>query len=60
MDYLALQVGFVDNVVVDDADPAYPGGCQVEGYRGTQPARPDQQDRSGFQFALAFKAYLRD
>ena len=43
VDHLALQVGGVDDVVVDEAERADPGRGQVERGRGAEPAGADQQ-----------------
>ena len=40
---LALKVGGVDHVHVDDADGPHSGGRQVEGGGRAQPARPQQE-----------------
>ncbi len=43
MDHLALQVGGVDDVVVDEADRADPGRGEVERGRRAEPAGAEQQ-----------------
>src|SRR6266700_875387 len=44
VDDLALQVRLVDDVRVDDPDPADAGCCKVERCGRAEPARADQQD----------------
>ena len=43
VDHLALQVGLVDHVEVDDAEGAHAGGGQVEQSGRAEPAGPDDQ-----------------
>ena len=43
VDDLALQVGLVDHVELDDPDGAHPGGGQVQQRRRPQPAGADDQ-----------------
>ena len=56
---LALQVGLVDHVHVDDADRAHAGRRQVEGGRGAEAARPEQQDPGVEQLELPLDVDLR-
>ena len=56
MDDLALQVGEVDNVVVDDADGTDPGGGQIEQQRRAEAAGTDHQDLRAEKARLAFAA----
>ena len=53
MDHLALQVGGVDDVVVDEADRADSGRGQVERGRRPKPAGAEQQDLGVEQLQLA-------
>ena len=55
---LALQIGLVDDVHVDDAEGADPGGRQVERGRRSEPARTEQQDLGVEQLELADLAHL--
>ena len=55
---LALQVGLVDDVHVDDAERADAGGGQVEGGRRAQTAGAEQQDLRAEQLELAGLADL--
>jgi len=57
---LALQVTQVHNVGVDDAEATDAGSSQVEGCRGTQAARPNEQGRAVQKLALPFTAHLRE
>ena len=59
MDDLALQVGEVDVVVVDEPDRAHPGGRQVQGGRRPEPAGADEQDPGGPDALLADHPHLR-
>jgi hypothetical protein len=43
VDDLALQVGLVDHVELDDADGPHPRGRQVQQGRRTQPTSADDQ-----------------
>ena len=58
MEQLALQVGRVDDVEVDDADLAHAGRRQVHGRGRAQPARAQEQDARIQQLALAGAADL--
>ena len=58
MDDLALQVGDVDLVVVDQAQRADAGRRQIHQHRRAQPAGPDHQDTRLQQFDLPFLADL--
>ena len=53
VDHLALQVGGVDDVVVDEADGPDPGRGQVERGRRAEPAGAEQQDLRVQQLELA-------
>ena len=55
---LALQVGELDDVVVDDADAADAGGGEIEEHRRAEPAGADDEHRAGAQRVLAALADL--
>ena len=57
VDHLALEVGRVDVVVVDDGDRPDPGGCEVEQRGGAEPARADDGDAGVEQTALPLRAH---
>ena len=59
VDDLALEVGDVDHVVVDDAELADAGGRQVERGRRAEPAGAEQQHLRVEQLELALDADLR-
>ena len=58
VDDLALEVGEVDLVVVDDAQRAHPGRGQVERGRRAEPAGAQQQHLGVEQLELALEADL--
>ena len=58
VDHLALQVGGVDDVVVDHADRADPGGGEVERGRRAEAAGADQQHLRVQHLQLALDADL--
>ncbi len=60
VDHLALQVGGVDDVVVDEADGADPGGGQVERGRRPEAAGAEQQHLGVEKLELAVDADLRE
>ena len=60
MDDLALEVGLVDDVRVDDAERADSGGGEVERRGRAEPARADEQDACVEEALLALLADLRD
>ena len=60
MDDLALEVGGVDDVVIDDADRANASGSKVERRRRAESAGADHQDLGTEQLELASLANLRD
>ena len=60
VDHLALQVGQVDLVVVDDAERADAGRGEVQGGRRAEPAGADQQHLRLEQLLLALEPDLRD
>jgi hypothetical protein len=55
---LALQVGEIDAVVVDQRDAPDPCATEVQPHRRAEPARADDQRARGEQPALAFDADL--
>ena len=57
---LALQVGLVDDVHVDDAEGADAGGGQVEGGGRPEAARSEQQDLGLEQLGLPGGVHLRE
>ena len=59
MDDLALQVGHVDVVVVNEPDRPHPGGRQVQGRRRPEPAGTDEQDPGGADALLPHEPHLR-
>jgi hypothetical protein len=59
VDDLALQVGVIDDVVIDDADAADPGGGQVEQQRRTEAAGTDAEDFCRLQALLTFDSHFR-
>ncbi len=58
VDDLALQVGFVDDVEVDQADGADAGGGEIERERRAEAAGADAEDLRGLELLLAFHADL--
>ena len=58
VDHLALQVGEVDDVVVDDAERADAGGREVERGRRAEAAGAEQQHLRVEQLRLALGADL--
>ena len=57
---LALEVRLVDDVCIDDPDPADARGREVERGGGAEPARADEQDARVEQAQLALLADLGD
>ena len=55
---LALQVGQLDVVVVDDADGADAGGGEIQRQRRAEPAGADDQHARGLQLRLAGAAHV--
>ena len=55
---LALQVGLVDHIHVDDAERAHAGGGQVKRGRRAQTAGPEEKHLGVEQPELAFLAHL--
>ena len=60
VDHLALQVGEVDDVVVDDPERADAGGREVQRGRRAEPAGAEQQHLRVEQLLLALGADLGD
>ena len=58
VDDLALQVGEIDRVVVDDADAPDARGGEVHQHGRAEPARADHQHARGQQLLLALAAEL--
>ncbi len=58
VDDLALQIRFVDDVEVDEAERADAGGGEVEGEGGAEAAGADAEDARGLELLLAFHADL--
>jgi hypothetical protein len=56
---LALKVGLVYRVVIDQADSTHTRCTQIERQRAAQAARADQQDAGSLQTALPFQAKFR-
>src|SRR5207302_500053 len=55
---LALQVGIVHHVEVDNAECANTGGGQIKGERRAQASRADAEHAGRFQLQLTFHANL--
>jgi len=55
---LALQVGIIDGIEIDDADFADAGGGEVHGDGRTEAAGADAQDAGGFDLLLAAQAHF--
>jgi hypothetical protein len=60
VDYLALEVGLVQHVIIYQTDMTNPGSSKIESHRGTKTTRPDNKDRSCFELALTVEPNLRD
>ncbi len=60
MDHLALEVGEIDDVVVDDPQRADAGRGEIQSGRRAEPAGAQQQDLGVEQLLLALRADLRD
>ena len=60
MDDLALEVGLVHGVELDDAERAHTGRGQVEEGRGAEAARADTQDLRVLQALLPAHPEVRD
>ena len=58
VDDLALEVGGVDGIEVDEADGAYSGSGEIEGERGSEASGADAEDLGGLELLLAFHANL--
>ena len=58
MQDLTLEVGGVDDVVLDDPERAHSGGREVEGGRRAQSTGTDQQDAGRLELSLAGLADL--
>ena len=53
MDHLPLEVGERDRVVIDDAECADPGCCEIEQQRCAEPTRADHEHARRAQALLA-------
>ena len=60
VDHLALQVGEIDHVEIDEADATDAGGRQVQAEGSAEAAGADQQHLRLFQLLLAFDADFRN
>jgi len=60
VDHLALEVGEVDDVVVDDPERAHAGRREVQRRRRAEAARAEQQHARVEQLLLALGADLGD
>ena len=60
VDHLALQVGGVDDIVIDEAERAHAGRGEVEGGRRAEAAGTKQQDLRVEQLELALEPDLGD
>ena len=60
VDDLALQIRFVDDVEVDQAEGADAGGGEVEGEGSAEAAGADAEDLRRLELLLAFHADLRE
>ena len=58
MEDLSLEIGHIDDVVVDDADRAHPGGRQIEGGGRSETAGADQEHPRIEQPGLAGLAHF--
>jgi hypothetical protein len=56
MQYLALQIGKIDCVVIDQRNRAYAGRRKVKRNRGTKTAGTDYKSMGGQYLFLAFNA----
>jgi hypothetical protein len=57
---LALEVGELDDVVVDDGEGADPRGREVEGRGGAEAPGPDDEHAGGAELGLARGAHRRE
>src|SRR5207253_6335853 len=60
MNDLPLEVGLVDDVGVDDPEPAHPGGCEIQGSGRAETARTDEQHLRVEKLQLPLLADLGD
>ena len=60
VEHLALQVGLVDPVELDQPQPADAGGGEIERQRRAQPAGADQQHPRALEPLLALDPHLGD
>src|SRR5438874_921575 len=59
VDDLALQIGEVNDVEVDDSQRSYSRGGQVHSQRRTQPSSADTEHARGLELLLAIQRDLR-
>ncbi len=59
MNHLALEVGEIDHVEVDNADFSDAGGRQVQAERRSEPSGSDQKNLRVLELDLPFHADLR-
>ena len=57
--YLTLKIRVVDDIEINQADPANPRGRQVHRYWCAQPPSPDHQDTGALQLFLAVQPDFR-
>ena len=60
MNDLALQVGIINHIIINQTDVADPRGGQIERHRRTQSSGADHQYRGSFELLLPFQANFRD
>lgn len=53
MQYLAVQIGFLNDVSIDEPDGAHAGPHEVGGSWAPQPTKPNDQYRCFLQMELA-------
>ena len=56
VNHLALEIGEIDHVEIDQADATHAGGGEIQAERRAQAACADQQDLGVFQFQLPVHA----
>jgi hypothetical protein len=60
VDDLALKVGEIDHIVIDQSNVPNPRGCQVEGNGRSEASGADDQHRGSFELALPIQPYVWD
>ena len=58
MNNLALQVGVVHDIEIDETESAYAGGGEIERHRRAQASGADAEHARGFQLLLTLHAHL--